>query len=111
VHHATIKISDMTQPKWSILVVSYNASAVVQNLLADLSILPSHDDCEILVAENGTEELDAMSALAAEFRFQLIRLPNPGFGALQRARENRHRRELPPCEPGLATSQGHPAKP
>jgi N-acetylglucosaminyl-diphospho-decaprenol L-rhamnosyltransferase len=81
VRHAVIEPNNMTNPKWSILVVSYNASAEVRDLLVDLSLLHSHPDREILVAENGTEELDAMRALAVEFGFRLIELPNPGFGA------------------------------
>lgn len=71
----------MTHLSWSVLVVSYNATAEVRCLLADLSTLRARFDCEILVAENGFAELDEMRALANEFGFKLVELPNPGFGA------------------------------
>jgi N-acetylglucosaminyl-diphospho-decaprenol L-rhamnosyltransferase len=70
----------MTHPLWSILIVGYNAPTEVRSLLMDFAALPSRCDCEILVAENGTLELDAVRGLALEFDFNLVELPNPGFG-------------------------------
>jgi len=67
-------------PSFSVLVVGYNAPADIRLLLESMRALPSWEDCEILIAENGNREISAMEALATEFGAKLLLLPNPGFG-------------------------------
>ena len=71
----------MSGPLWSILVVSYNSTAEVRDLLSDLKCHPDLEHNEILVAENGSDDLDAMRKLAHEHEIKLVELANPGFGA------------------------------
>lgn len=67
-------------PLFSVLVVGYNSSSDIRHLLDSMRTLPSWEDCEILIAENGNREVSAMEALATEFGAKLLLLPNPGFG-------------------------------
>lgn len=70
----------MKIPAFSILVVGYDSASEIRRLLDSLRSLPSWDDCEILLAENGSAEIPAMEEIAREFGAQLLLLPNPGFG-------------------------------
>lgn len=67
-------------PVFSVLIVGYNSPGDIRILLDSLRALPSWAGCEVLIAENGDRETDAMESLAKDFGARILFLPNPGFG-------------------------------
>lgn len=67
-------------PKFSVLIVGYNCPQEIRRLLESLRGLPSWGNCEILIAENGSQQSEAMETLGREYSCKVEFLPNPGFG-------------------------------